>query len=58
MKISKTIIVRKELQEFRVGRAIYDASQEIRNNHITREEVFALVKRFDGEFPETIESVF
>ena len=26
--------------------------QEIRNNHITREEGKALVKRFDGEFPE------
>ena len=34
-----------------MGRATYDASQEIRNKHITREEAVALVRRFDGEFP-------
>lgn len=38
--------------KFGLGRATYDASQEIRNRHITREEGVALVKRFDGEFPE------
>ena len=38
--------------KFGLGRATYDASQEIRNKHITREEGIALVKRFDGEFPE------
>lgn len=38
--------------KFGIGRATYDASQEIRNNHITREEGLALVKRFDGEFPD------
>ena len=38
--------------KFGLGRASYDASQEIRNNHITREEGIALAKRFDGEFPE------
>jgi N-acetyl sugar amidotransferase len=38
--------------KFGIGRATYDASQEIRNNHITREEGVALVKRFDGEFPD------
>lgn len=38
--------------KFGIGRASYDASQEIRNNHITREEGQALVKRFDGEFPD------
>ena len=37
--------------KFGIGRATYDASQEIRNNHITREEAKILVKRFDGEFP-------
>ncbi len=37
--------------KFGIGRATYDASQEIRNNHITREEGVALVKKFDGEFP-------
>ncbi len=38
--------------KFGIGRASYDASQEIRNKHLTREEGIALVKRFDGEFPE------
>lgn len=39
------------LIKFGIGRATYDASQEIRNKKITREEGVALVKRFDGEFP-------
>ena len=38
--------------KFGIGRATTDASQEIRNNHITREEGKLLVKRFDGEFPD------
>ena len=38
--------------KFGIGRATYDASQEIRNGHITREEAVALVNRFDGEFPD------
>ncbi|SVB77903.1 uncharacterized protein METZ01_LOCUS230757, partial [marine metagenome] len=38
--------------KFGIGRATYDASQEIRNAHLTREEGQALVKRFDGEFPD------
>ena len=37
--------------KFGLGRASYDAAQEIRNKHITRDEGIALVKRFDGEFP-------
>jgi len=37
--------------KFGIGRATYDASQEIRNGHLTREEGVFLVKRFDGEFP-------
>lgn len=37
--------------KFGLGRATYDASQEIRNKHITKEEGVALVRRFDGEFP-------
>lgn len=37
--------------KFGIGRATYDASQEIRNRHLTREEGVALVHRFDGEFP-------
>ena len=37
--------------KFGIGRATYDASQEIRNEEITREEGKSLVKKFDGEFP-------
>lgn len=39
------------LVKFGIGRATYDASQEIRNGHITREEGVALVRRYDQEFP-------
>lgn len=38
--------------KFGIGRATYDAAQEIRSGDITREEGVALVERFDGEFPE------
>lgn len=38
--------------KFGLGRASYDASQEIRNKHLTREDGIALVRRFDGEYPE------
>lgn len=38
--------------KFGIGRATYDASQEIRNSKITREEGVALVSRYDHEFPE------
>jgi N-acetyl sugar amidotransferase len=38
--------------KFGIGRATYDASQEIRNHHLTREEGMALVNKFDGEFPD------
>lgn len=37
--------------KFGIGRATYDAAQEIRNGKITREEGVALVKRYDHEFP-------
>jgi len=37
--------------KFGLGRATYDASQEIRNKHLTREEGIALVRQFDGEKP-------
>ena len=39
------------LIKFGIGRATYDAAQEIRNGKITREEGVALVKRYDTEFP-------
>lgn len=38
--------------KFGLGRASYDAAQEIRNKHLTRDEGIALVRKFDGEFPE------
>ncbi len=38
--------------KFGIGRATYDAAQEVRSADITREEGVALIKRFDGEFPE------
>ena len=38
--------------KFGLGRASYDASQEIRNKHLTREEGVALVRKFDGEVPQ------
>jgi N-acetyl sugar amidotransferase len=38
--------------KFGIGRASYDAAQEIRSGDINRDEGVALVKRFDHEFPE------
>lgn len=38
--------------KFGIGRASYDAAQEIRSGDIDREEGIALVKRFDHEYPE------
>ncbi len=38
--------------KFGIGRTTYDAAQEIRNKHLTREEGVALVHKFDGEFPD------
>ncbi len=39
------------LIKFGLGRASYDAAQEVRNGKITREEAVNLVKKFDQEFP-------
>lgn len=41
--------------KFGIGRATYDAAQEIRSGDIAREEGVALVKRFDGEYPTRFE---
>jgi N-acetyl sugar amidotransferase len=38
--------------KFGIGRATYDAAQEIRNDEINREEGVTLVRKYDGEFPE------
>ena len=40
------------LIKFGIGRATYDAAQEVRNNKITREEAVHLVKKYDNEFPD------
>ena len=38
--------------KFGIGRTTYDASQEIRNNHLNYEEAMKLIKKYDGEFPD------
>jgi N-acetyl sugar amidotransferase len=38
--------------KFGIGRATYDSSQEIRNQHLTRDEAVNLVRKYDGEFPD------
>ena len=38
--------------KFGIGRATYDAAQEVRNSKITRSEAAHLVKKFDGELTE------
>jgi hypothetical protein len=40
------------LIKFGIGRATYDAAQEVRNEKITREEAVYLVKKYDTEFPQ------
>ena len=40
------------LIKFGIGRATYDAAQEVRNQKITREEAAHLVQKFDQEFPQ------
>jgi len=40
------------------GRATSDASHEVRDGHINREEAVSLVKKFDGEFPEKSFKIF
>lgn len=44
--------------KFGIGRATYDAAQEIRNGKITREEGVELVRRYDDEFPAKYFSEF
>lgn len=41
------------LIKFGVGRATYDAAQEVRNGKITREEAVYLVRKYDSEFPKS-----
>lgn len=44
--------------KFGIGRATYDASQEVRSGDITREEAVALIHKYDGEYPERFEQDF
>ena len=38
--------------KFGIGRCTSDTAHEIRDGHITREEGVALVRKYDGEFPQ------
>ena len=38
--------------KFGIGRATYDVSQELRNEHLTIDEGKKLIKKYDGEFPK------
>lgn len=38
--------------KFGMGRAMQDSAQEVRNKKITTEEGKALIRKFDGEFPQ------
>ena len=40
--------------KFGLGRCVEDASHEIRDNHITRDEGLVLVNNYEGEFPKNI----
>lgn len=44
--------------KFGVGRAMMDSAQEIRNQHITKDEGQALIRRYEGEYPERYEREF
>ena len=44
--------------KFGVGRAMMDSSQEIRNQHITKDEGLALINRYEGEYPSRYEKEF
>ena len=38
--------------KFGIGRATYDVSQELRNDHLSVDEGKKLIKKYDGEFPK------
>jgi N-acetyl sugar amidotransferase len=44
--------------KFGVGRAMMDSAQEIRNNHIDKDEGIALMRRYEGEYPIRYEKEF
>lgn len=41
--------------KFGIGRATYDAAQEVRSGDLEREEAVALVRKYDGEYPARFE---
>ena len=51
IKLMINIIIQPNIK-FGIGRATYDAAQEIRSKDIDREEGVSLIKKFDGEYPE------
>ena len=38
--------------KFGIGRATYDVSQELRNDHLSIDEGKKFIKKYDGEFPK------
>jgi N-acetyl sugar amidotransferase len=44
--------------KFGVGRAMMDSAQEVRNQHINRDEGIALMNRYEGEYPARYEAEF
>ena len=44
--------------KFGYGRAMQESVAEVRHGHITKEEGKALIKKFDGEYPERYEEEF
>jgi N-acetyl sugar amidotransferase len=44
--------------KFGVGRAMMDSAQEIRNQHIDKDEGLSLMQRYEGEYPARYESEF
>ena len=52
LTILNFVLVRKTFIKFGIGRATYDVSQELRNDHLSLEEGKKLIKKYDGEFPD------
>ncbi len=44
--------------KFGIGRATYEAAQEVRCGDLTRDEALALKRRYDGEYPKRFEKDF
>ncbi|MDB2582743.1 N-acetyl sugar amidotransferase [Gammaproteobacteria bacterium] len=44
--------------KFGVGRTMMDSAQEVRNEHIEKDEAIALMRRYEGEYPARYEKEF